>query len=71
MSATIAPRIEVYTTLVCRVIRPDIYHDVQIPELFRVGRLLGPTRPQQCAADPVVQANVAKLAASMFSGITI
>ncbi|KAF9444748.1 MFS general substrate transporter [Macrolepiota fuliginosa MF-IS2] len=65
MSATIAPRIEVYTTLACRVIRPDIYSDVSQPNTA-VLSTVAETRPQRCAADPVVQAAVAKLSAGML-----
>ncbi|KAF9469433.1 major facilitator superfamily domain-containing protein [Collybia nuda] len=51
-STTWAPRIEIYTQLVCAVHKPDIY-DKHL--------LLSATVPSRCAADPIVQAEVAKL----------
>lgn len=64
MSATIAPRIEIYTILACREMRPDIYYEGMQINSSPLATLT-PTRSQLCAADPVVQAAVAKLAAGM------
>jgi len=58
MSATLTPRIEIYTTLACRLLRPDIYHD----ESMSLMSTFAPARSQLCAADPVVQAAVARIA---------
>jgi len=58
MSATLTPRIEIYTILACRLLRPGIYHD----ESMSLMSTFAPTRSQLCAADPVVQAAVAKIA---------
>ncbi|KAJ2929964.1 hypothetical protein H1R20_g7121, partial [Candolleomyces eurysporus] len=33
-SATLAPKVEIYTLLACRVHKPDIYHDSQIHDAF-------------------------------------
>lgn len=99
MSATIAPKIEVYTLLACSVHRPDILRHMisKNGHLFDTPRALSdvlenepvtlqtestdglaalvvpglrkndtnaPDKPATCAADPVVQAAVAKLSAS-------
>lgn len=65
MSTTLAPRIEIYTMLVCRVVRPDIYYDQSQSGLLSSPQPV-PNLPQLCAADPVVQAAVAKLSTGMF-----
>ncbi|TFK68620.1 MFS general substrate transporter [Pluteus cervinus] len=98
MSATIAPRIEVYTALACSVHKPDIFNDtysdsgkhliswnldntlrmtpenstlqvslvwVNTPGTHFADKLSDPKKPNLCASDPVVQAEVAKLATFM------
>ncbi|KAK7054690.1 hypothetical protein VNI00_003153 [Paramarasmius palmivorus] len=82
MAATIAPRVEVYTMLACRVHKPDIYYesDYYAPQLqafgnsttslFQQSQLnanvhIELAKANPCAADPVVQAAVAKLAAGV------
>jgi len=62
MSATLTPRIEIYTILACRLLRPDIYHGESMNLMFTFA----PTRNQLCAADPVVQAAVAKVATGVL-----
>lgn len=52
-SATFAPRIEIYTKLVCAVHKPDIFEQHSLFSNI--------TAPNRCAADPTVQAEVAKL----------
>ena len=91
-SATIAPRIEVYTTLACSVHRPDIFgesfrqldildfiqhsDDHRIPVVAHPSSPVDindadtpPTRKQRCAADPVVQAAVAKLTSGAYKTV--
>ncbi len=93
MASTIAPRIEIYTMLVCSVYKPDIFRqsypgvdasrlDLSAPNLAAVASsptlipiylpelITDPpqsgnktTLPNQCASDPVVQAEVARLTA--------
>jgi len=62
MSATLTPRIEIYTILACRLLRPDIYHD----ESMSLMSTFAQTRSQLCAADPVVQTAVAKIATGVL-----
>ncbi|KAG5734504.1 hypothetical protein E4T56_gene5957 [Termitomyces sp. T112] len=73
MSATLAPKIEIYTLIVCSVLKPEILHS-SIPgnNTIGVGITHGltyntlfhnSTGGGLCAADPIVQAEVAKLAA--------
>lgn len=56
-SSTFAPRIEVYTQLVCAVHKPDIFEQ----RLFSTT-----TAPNRCASDPTVQAEVAKLTSGKY-----
>ncbi|KAF5358151.1 hypothetical protein D9756_001317 [Leucocoprinus leucothites] len=70
MASTLAPRIEVYTILACRLLRPDIYHDESL-SVLDLTSTLAPTRGQLCAADPVVQAAVAKFAAAMSTSMGV
>ncbi|KAI3600040.1 hypothetical protein WG66_011111 [Moniliophthora roreri] len=84
MAATIAPRVEIYTMLACRVHKPDVYYesdyyiswlqDYRRPDNFTMSHNqvhsygsvhVQTARANPCAADPVVQAAVAKLAAIM------
>jgi hypothetical protein len=72
-----APRIEVYTVLVCKVLRPEYPHTPYASGGHRSGlhylfrRTLVVDTPgkepsyESCATDPVVQANVSKLIAGM------
>jgi hypothetical protein len=56
-SATFAPRIEIYTQLVCAVHKPDIFES----RAFTVAAAAA----SRCASDPTVQAEVAKLTTGM------
>jgi hypothetical protein len=64
MTSLLAPRLEVYTILICREMRPDIYYEKSStgPALLSPSAST-PTRSQLCASDPVIQAGVSKLAA--------
>ena len=104
-SATLAPKVEIYTLLACRVHKPDIYHESRIYDAFSevvaprvdfartiesdlkfpwapinnslvgteaeerqnfvvlTGRAIGKKPNSPCAADPTVQAAVARLSA--------
>jgi hypothetical protein len=79
MSATLAPRIDVYTILACKVLRPEYNTTADLPHLLSTqhqvaapsfNHLSTITRnepgPDRCATDPVVQAAVAKLTIGMF-----
>lgn len=105
-SATVAPKVEVYTMLACRVHKPDIFHSmaghdaVLMPNLLRSEHAYSaipwasnmvsqsnsssqastlfvqvekrdrkPANP--CAADPVVQAAVARLSAGEYCGSSL
>ncbi|KAF9265616.1 MFS general substrate transporter [Marasmius fiardii PR-910] len=57
MATTIAPRVEIYTTLICRERRPDIFPEAGFASMDDHSRV--------CFSDPVVSAAVAKLAATM------
>ena len=111
-SATIAPKVEVYTLLACRVHKPDIYHSSQVQDAFSkvvtpraevdarpveseisfpwapiirsnnaslagtteqpprftvlAERAIGKKPNSPCAADPTVQAAVARLSAGEY-----
>lgn len=52
--ATLAPRIELYTELVCATLKPDVILSSTISNLN-----------SRCTSDPEVQAGVAKLSTSM------
>jgi hypothetical protein len=54
-SALVAPRLQLYTDLMCKDLDNTTYGRIQS---------VGPTRTMPCAADPVVQANVAKFLTS-------
>jgi hypothetical protein len=54
-SALVAPRLQLYTYLMCRELDDPTYGRIQS---------VGSTRTIPCAADPVVQANVAKFLTS-------
>ncbi|EKM82440.1 hypothetical protein AGABI1DRAFT_68063 [Agaricus bisporus var. burnettii JB137-S8] len=73
MTALLAPRVEIYTILVCRQIKPDIYYEKS--SLAGTALLSSsastPTRSQLCAADPVVQAGVSKFATMMTTSMGI
>jgi hypothetical protein len=74
-SAKIAPRIEIYTALVCAVHRPDAAGQEFPTNLLQnfsyLSRLSAPLdsftglNTSECASDPVVQAEVAKLIAGL------
>ncbi|KAL4246070.1 hypothetical protein ABKN59_003276 [Abortiporus biennis] len=55
ISATLAPKIEIYTRLACEVYRPEFSDSTQI------GLLGDDERQRKCASDPTVQAAVATL----------
>jgi hypothetical protein len=65
MTSTLAPRIEVYTILACRLLRPDIYYEESLSDMA-MPYTLAQSRSQLCAADPVVQAAVAKFTAGVY-----
>jgi hypothetical protein len=84
MWTVLAPRIEVYTGLVCKVIRPE-YPEVTHLQYASRGHLSGVAHHlfkgalvvdasgkvpgrKSCASDPVVQAGVSKLIAGMLLG---
>ena len=54
-SALVAPRLQLYTYLMCKELDGSTYGPIQS---------VGSTRTISCAADPVVQANVAKFLTS-------
>jgi hypothetical protein len=59
VSALIAPRLQLFTYLICKDLDAgqwDPKNGGTIPDMRSVGSI----RPISCAADPVVQANVAK-----------
>ena len=68
MGATIAPKIEVYTMLACRVHKPDIFEESGF--LVGTSSNLHATGSgnRACFSDPVVSAAVAQLSAGMFNG---
>lgn len=57
-STTIAPRVEIFTKLVCEAIRPD-YETASVFE-FGITQIVQPPS-KLCAQDPDVQAAVARL----------
>lgn len=68
MSATLAPRIEIYTMLACSVHKPDIFERSYMSSFMPSAlnsNLIQNARASEnlCASDPVVQAAVAKLTA--------
>ncbi|KAG7092716.1 hypothetical protein E1B28_009046 [Marasmius oreades] len=68
MGATIAPRVEIYTMLACRVYRSDIFPEAgpnSFLSSFNFARLNLADDSRACFSDPVVSAAVAKLAAIM------
>jgi hypothetical protein len=65
-SALVAPRLQLYTDLVCKDLDAgqwDPENRGMEPGTWSVGS----TRPVPCAADPLVQAKVAKLLTSPFT----
>src|SRR3981081_936094 len=63
-SALIAPRLQLYTCLICKGLDAgqwDPTNGGTIPDV----RFMGSTRPMPCAGDPGVQANVAKFLTSL------
>ncbi|KAJ8079128.1 hypothetical protein PM082_013416 [Marasmius tenuissimus] len=71
MGATIAPRIEIYTMLACRVHKPDIFEESG----FLVGRgsniHASDDHSRACFSDPVVSAAVAQLGAVMSASMGV
>lgn len=68
-SACMAPRIEVYTLLVCSHHRPDVYREMFPRTVANIISSLvagGSGNKSPCAADPTVQAEVAKLNTGAF-----
>ncbi|KAH6918262.1 major facilitator superfamily domain-containing protein [Coprinopsis sp. MPI-PUGE-AT-0042] len=72
--ATLAPKVELYTMLACRAVKPDIFDegifDPTIPTALSLLSSLTPSiskmetlSPSSCASDPTVQAAVAQLSA--------
>ncbi|KAK2466711.1 hypothetical protein APHAL10511_000969 [Amanita phalloides] len=65
-SLTIAPRVDIYTLLACKVHIPDIFNR---GDTYNLWALLSKDNEsiihQRCASDPVVQAVVAKLIAAV------
>ncbi len=59
VSALVAPRLQLYTSLICKDL--DAGWDPSDGGI----RSMGSTRPIPCAADPVVQTNVAKFLTSL------
>ena len=67
-SAIVAPRLQLYINLVCKDVDAGQWgpeNGGAAPGTWSVG----PTRPVPCAADPLVQAKVAKLLTSPFYSI--
>lgn len=62
VSALIAPRLQLYTNLVCKELDGRQWDPASASIPRNVG-FVGTARPVPCAADPVVQANVTKLLA--------
>jgi hypothetical protein len=62
VSALIAPRLQLFTNLVCKELDGR-----QWDPAGEIAGFVGATRPVPCAADPLVQANVAKLLTSACS----
>ncbi|KAH9170171.1 major facilitator superfamily domain-containing protein [Lactarius sanguifluus] len=60
MSALIAPRLQLFTDLVCKELDSRQWDPAGAGAEREVG-FVGTTRPVPCAADPVVQMNVTKL----------
>ncbi|KIL69994.1 hypothetical protein M378DRAFT_7764 [Amanita muscaria Koide BX008] len=74
MVSTLAPRIEIYTLLACKVHNPDIFGQSNSLLSRSVHNLLPQISvqdTQRCASDPVVQAAVAKLIAGGHSSLLI
>jgi hypothetical protein len=69
--ATLAPKVELYTMLACRVLKPDIFEegifDPVVPTTLLSVASSPSTHefliPNACASDPTVQAAVAQLSA--------
>ncbi|THU77812.1 MFS general substrate transporter [Dendrothele bispora CBS 962.96] len=59
MAATIAPKVEIYTLLACAQHKPEIFDSLGL-SFADPG-----SKPNLCAVDPVVQAAVARLSATM------
>ncbi|KAI6041355.1 major facilitator superfamily domain-containing protein [Pisolithus marmoratus] len=75
-AATLAPRVEVYTILVCHTLRPEYF--LGSPINMVVPHVVGaaPTQKdkqsrQKCTSDPEVQATVAKLSATLITTMGI
>ncbi|KAL0570808.1 hypothetical protein V5O48_011144 [Marasmius crinis-equi] len=64
MAATIAPKVEIYTMLACRVHKPDIYYESGLSTLTGSNLHVNDNN-RACFSDPEVQAAVAQLAAVM------
>jgi hypothetical protein len=60
-SALIAPRLQLYTCLMCN----DLYAGQWVPTNGSINSDMRALGPIPCAADPVVQANVAKFLTSL------
>ena len=52
MSGTLAPKIEIYTRLVCRVHRPDLFKDTYHYDPATTEGILGKPRPADGILDP-------------------
>ncbi|KAF5373858.1 hypothetical protein D9758_000672 [Tetrapyrgos nigripes] len=59
MGATLAPKVEIYTLLVCAHHKPEIFDSLDMSINMMAGK------SNLCAADPTVQAAVARLSAAM------
>ncbi|KAM6500295.1 Major facilitator superfamily domain containing protein [Amanita muscaria] len=74
MVSTLAPRIEIYTLLACKVHNPDVFNQSNSLLSRSVHNLLpqiSAQDTQRCASDPVVQAAVAKLIAAIAASAGI
>ncbi|KAK7467283.1 hypothetical protein VKT23_004340 [Stygiomarasmius scandens] len=63
MAATLAPKVEIYTLLVCAQHKPEIFDSLDMS--INAINALGEAKPNLCATDPVVQANVARLSTTL------
>jgi hypothetical protein len=75
--ATVAPRVELYTMLVCRALKPDIFKDGIFDPVMPTTFLSVAPIPstieflslKSCASDPTVQATVAQLSAGTQANV--
>ena len=64
-SALIAPRLQLFTNLVCKELDGHQWDPAGADAGGHVG-FVSTTRPVPCAADPAVQANVTKILTSAY-----